>query len=68
MLGVASQVDLGGQRSVGASGEINFLIAEPVAHVVNVVHADGGGIEAQIGDFVQAFAGRRGLRRVGMNW
>jgi|HubBroStandDraft_4_1064222.scaffolds.fasta_scaffold36315_3 hypothetical protein len=56
MLGVASQVDLGGQRSVGASGQINFLIAQPVAHFVNVVHADGGGVEAQVGDLVQAFA------------
>ncbi len=62
--GVAAQEDLGGLGAVGPAEEIDLVVTEPGAHLVDVVHAEGGGVEPQIGDLGEAVAAPAdGLRR-----
>src|SRR5260370_492528 len=54
--GVAAKEARGGWGAVGPAEEIDLVVTEPGAHLVDVVHAEGGGVEPQVGDLGEAVA------------
>src|SRR5436190_14127598 len=41
-------------RSVGYPDEIDPIVAEPVSHIVEIIHRDGGGVLREIGALLQS--------------
>src|SRR5215472_13900829 len=56
MIAMATQVHLRGQGTVGTAHKVDFVVSEPLADVIDVVHAGGGCVETEISDFFEPLA------------